>query len=228
MSKVLITHNDFDGVTCAILFKVIHPNGTYYLENYDTVDNRIKQVLEERPDFLYITDISPQSEGVIELLNQFGRVRLFDHHKTALHLNDYQWATVNTSKCGAYLFYDYLTGISKRIVDWHELVECANDHDLWIRSNPHSATLNSLLYAVGQERFIRRFINFSIIELTDVAVIVNVQKGVVSLRSKKADVSAIAKALGGGGHPKAAGFTLAAKHLFHDKIADLLGRVITA
>jgi Predicted phosphohydrolase (DHH superfamily) len=211
MSKVLITHNDFDGVTCAILFKIIHPNGTYYLENYDTVDNRIKQVLEERPDFLYITDISPQSEEVIELLNKFGNVRLFDHHKTALHLNNLPWATVDTTKCGAYLFYEYLLSFPKTepLTMWRELVFCANDYDLWLHFDPHSKVLNLLeVYPV------------------DIAVIINAQKGTVSFRSKEADVSDLAKALGGGGHPRAAGCTLP-KHLFHDEIANLLAEVMT-
>lgn len=285
--KVLITHNDFDGVTCAVLFNVVYPKGTYYLENYDSVDERIKKVLElEKPDFLYIADISPQSKEVIELLNQFGKVRLFDHHKTALHLNNLPWATVDTSKCGAYLFYEYLLTFPKTepLTMWRDLVVHANDYDLWIHSDPHSAVLNSLLYAVGHERFIKRFVCDPVVQLTDtekylleiekekeekyiqeavkaarvyhgdflaitfaekcisqighrmldelpigVAVIVNAQKGVVSLRSNdETDVSVLAKALGGGGHPKAAGFMLSEdlKYLLHDEIFDLIAEVI--
>ena len=281
MDKVLITHNDFDGTVCAILFKVAYPDGIYYLENYDTVDERIKQVLGEVPECIYITDISPRYKEIVELLAEFSSVRfakvaLFDHHKTALHLNNYPWATVGTSKCGAYLFYEYLLTLPKTepLIMWRDLVVHANDYDLWIHSDPHSAVLNSLLYAIGHERFIKRFLCDPIVQLTDtekylleieqekeakyvqeavdaakvydyfaitvaerlasqigqkmletylvdVAVIVNAQKGVVSLRSKKVDVSPLAKALGGGGHPKAAGFTLP-KHLFQDEIADLL------
>lgn len=282
MSKVLITHSDFDGVVCAILFKTVFPkdkDGVYYLENYDTVDNRIKKVLEENPEFIYITDISPQSEEVTELLDQFSKVRLFDHHKTALHLNSYPCATVDTTKCGAYLFYDYLFGSLRTefITSWWKLVFHANDYDLWLHRDPHSAVLNSLLYAIGHERFIKRFLQNPSVELTeaekylleiekekekkyiqeavetakvydlfavtiaerytsqigqklletypvDIAVIINAQKGTVSLRSKEADVSAIAKALGGGGHPKAAGFTLQ-KYLFHDEMAEWLMEV---
>jgi len=279
MSKVLITHSDFDAAVCAILFKAVYPDGMYYLENYDTVDERIKKVLQKDPPFIYITDISPQSEEVIKLLDQFGKVRLFDHHKTALHLNSYYWATVDTTKCGAYLFYEYLLTFPKTepLTMWRELVFCANDYDLWIHSDPHSAVINSLLYTIGQERFVNRFLQNPSVELTeaekllleiekekeekyvkeavesakafdsfavavaekytsqighkmleiypvDIAVIINAQKGVVSLRSKETDVSAFAKTLGGGGHPKAAGFTLP-KHLFQDGIADLLMEV---
>ena len=58
----------------------------------------------------------------------------------------------------------------------------------------------------------------------DIAVIINARKGTVSFRSKETDVSALAKALGGGGHPKAAGFTLSEdlKYVLHDEIFDLL------
>ncbi|MGB9885850.1 MAG: DHH family phosphoesterase [Moorellales bacterium] len=280
MSKaVLITHNDFDGTVCAILFKAVYPDGVFYLENYDTVDERIKQVLEEKPTLLYITDISPQSEEVIEQLDEYwyDKVFLVDHHKTALHLNSFDWAYVRTDSCAARLFKRTLELGRGPSTPYGKLVFHANDYDLWLHQDPHSAVLNSLLYAIGHERFINRFLQNPSVELTetekylleieqekeakyiqeaveaakvygsfavtfaerlasqigqkmletypvDVAVIVNAQKGVVSLRSKEADISAFAKALGGGGHPKAAGFTLP-KHLFHDEIADLLMEV---
>ena len=295
MSKVLITHSDLDGVTCAILFKVIYPDGKYYLENYDTVDDRIKKVLEEKPKQIFITDISPSQE-VAQLLDEEypteQKVFLFDHHKTALDLNKYPWATIDTSKCGAVLFYIFLkcwnsSGyMSQTLEQYIALVLHTNNYDLWIRPARHFAVINSLLCTIGHDRFINRFLHNPSVELTeteqyllqiekekeekyvqeavgagmlyespaclsarltgrfavtaaerytseighkmleilpiDVAVIVNAQKGIVSLRSKEADVSIIAKALGGGGHPRAAGFMLPKRFLLENEIALLL------
>lgn len=297
MNKVLITHNDFDGVTCAILFKTAYPEGIYYLENYDTVDKRIASVLGEAPQCVYITDISPQTKVVAEMLDKysnfashFAKIALFDHHKTALHLNSYSWATVDTTKCGAWLFYEYLRSlpkpdaVSERLEDLSPLVFHANDYDLWLHKDPHSSILNSLLFIYGQDRFINRFLENPSIELTetekllieieterqgkyieeaaktavfysqfkdviiavvcaeryisalgdyllnldlpnnrkpDIVAIVNAQKNTVSLRSRKWDVSAIAKACGGGGHENAAGFQLEDRWL-QDDVAELV------
>jgi len=276
----LVTHNDLDGCVCAILFKAVYPDGKYYIENYDTVDERIKQILEEKPEQLFITDISPSRE-VAKLLDQdpYCNVLLFDHHKTALHFNDYHWAVVDTGGfCGADLFYSFLADKHRKdltkLGKYDKLVFHANDYDLWFHRDPHSAVVNSLLNVLGCERFVNRFLQNPSVDLTetekyileiekekeekyiqeavkaaniygiyavtfaekliseighnilhefsvDVAVIVNAQKGTVSFRSKKSDVSLLAKALGGGGHPNAAGSTIP-DHLLYHRIVDLL------
>lgn len=291
MKSVLITHNDFDGVVCAVLFKSAYPDATYYLEDYGTVDERIKQVLDEEPDVLYITDISPCDEAVLKALDifyfnvekEFALV-LLDHHKTAIkRLEQYPWAVASIHQCGARMLFSHFAHVGlpplantnrSLFADYSELVYHANDYDLWHHESPHSSVLNSLVYVLGQERFINRFLENPSVGLTeteklmleieaekqeqyireaaknavfypelkrfggpvvavvfaekyisqlgefllnmdmspnskaDIAAIVNAQKGTVSLRSKTWDVSIIAKACGGGGHEKAAGFEL--------------------
>lgn len=176
MSKVLITHNDLDGCVCAILFKTVFSDGVYYLENYDTVDERIKKALENNPEILYITDISP-SEEVAKIVNchsfycegseVYQKVFLFDHHKTALDLRNYLWAQVDPAYCGARLFYEYLKRYQPVLYPYGELVWYANDYDLWHHKSSHSAVLNSLLYTIGHERFINRFLQNPSVELAE-------------------------------------------------------------
>jgi oligoribonuclease NrnB/cAMP/cGMP phosphodiesterase (DHH superfamily) len=280
---VLVTHNDFDGITCAVLFKATWPDGKVYITNYDEVDRVIREACKE-PGILFITDISPQSEDVARLLAARGRVQLFDHHKTALWLSIYPYACIDTEMCGARLFYEFHRPACPVMDDYAELVWHANDYDLWRHESPHSAVLNRLLHVLGHEKFIERFLQNPTVKLTgqeqylmdieagreqryideavktavvynsltpscaivfaeqyisqvghklletypvDVAVIVNVQKNTVSLRSrdKGVDVSEIAKALGGGGHPTAAGFMLP-RNKFRDDIAAMLLRGI--
>lgn len=277
-SSVIVTHDDLDGVTCAILFKAVYgDDGEYYLENYDTVNERIIRIITEaKPDVLFICDISP-SRDVAEILNQYdiklrslgdGFVQLLDHHKTAQWLSCYSWAEISVDRCGAHLLFDFIRWNMADIGNdvnfiwqYEDLVYHANDYDLWLHESPHSTVLNQLLTALGPERFIKRFLSNPSVELTEVekfiveieqekaekyiaeavknarfyqdnylavtiadkyvsqigdklsnvasiAVIVNPYQGKVSLRSKNIDVAEIARRLGGGGHPKAAGFSL--------------------
>ncbi len=170
--QILVTHSDFDGAACAVVFKTWFPDGVYYSENYDTVDNRIRDILEDSlPDELYIADISPQDQQVISLLtfvNQTTscKVFLFDHHKTAMGLAEYGYAAkIDLSICGAQLMYDWLTDNKfdylstpmPNLTPLSTLVWHANDYDLWIHQHPLSNTLNQLLRSIGFDRFVTRF-----------------------------------------------------------------------
>lgn len=285
---VLVTHNDFDGITCAVLFKAAYPlEGNVYITNYDEVDEVIRRACDE-PGVLFVTDISPQSEEVADLLKSRGEaVWLFDHHKTAAWLSKYPYAHINTKKCGAMLFYEFLHPHFPKLEEYEQLVWHANDYDLWKHESPHSAVLNRLLHVLGCKEFLRRFVRYPDVNLTDreqylmdieagreqryideavktavvynsltpscaivfaeqyspqlghellktysvdVAVVVNTQKGTVSLYSSRdkdkiTDVSEIARALGGGGHPTAAGFMLPWDE-FRNYIAGMLLRGI--
>ncbi len=169
MPKILVTHSDFDGAACAVVFKTWFPEGTYYSENYDTVDNRLRDILEGTlPDELYIADISPQDEKIVSLLTYVNttskcKVYLFDHHKTAMGLREYSWATrLDSSKCGALLLYEWLM-VNVRSSAYNAqvggLIWHANDYDLWKHEDPHSNTLNQLLRCLGFDRFVTRFWN---------------------------------------------------------------------
>lgn len=167
MKRILVTHNDFDGVTCAILFKACLPEGggDVYFEDYKTVNGRLRQVMNDYPDTLiYITDISPENDS--ELIEQLDSrsVWLFDHHKTALYLQLHPWARVDTSMCGAMLFWRWLAAYSGREIaanaaKYESLIWHANDYDLWKHESPLSKEINKLLYIYGRERFIQRFLD---------------------------------------------------------------------
>jgi len=176
--QILVTHSDFDGAACAIVFKTWFPEGTCYSENYDTVDNRLRDILQNDilPDQLYIADISPQDVEVISLLTFINqttncKVHLFDHHKTAMGLCEYSWAIrLDSSKCGALLLFDWImrNRIASRLTeDIEKLVWHANDYDLWKHEDPHSNTLNQLLRCLGFDRFVERFYWNSSLQLSE-------------------------------------------------------------
>ena len=171
-NPILITHIDFDGVTCAILFKAVWPEGIVFYEDYKTVDQRIKTVLAatsiETP--IYITDIAPPGHEASNIAvaiqkrvhDDHAKVMLFDHHETAKWLNRYGWAHVNSNYCGAKLFHMFLTEQHAYELDaYADLVFNADTYDRWQTESPafeHASKINRLLYILGRERFIDRFL----------------------------------------------------------------------
>lgn len=175
----LFTHNDLDGVGCGILFKLafgekaeVRYNSVtglnYQVERYfDRMNDRMKN-----DDFLFITDLSVNNE-VAERINEFisggGKAQLIDHHKTALHLNDYSWGSVKVEDesgkltSATSLLYEYLIQKEslqqKSSID--EFVELVRQYDTWewdINKNYKAKNLNDLFFMVSIEEFEERMI----------------------------------------------------------------------
>ena len=114
---VVFTHNDLDGVSCALLGKIMSESVSepfdeyeYYICNYDNIDHKVNKYFNEKLDTdnyryrIYITDLSVNKETA-DMLDEFRKndpeikvyFRLYDHHKTAKWLmREYGWATVTT------------------------------------------------------------------------------------------------------------------------------------
>lgn len=170
MNKILITHNDFDGVTCAVLFRRVWPKGVVYFEDYRTVNERIAvAAMSTKETEIFITDISPENYPVLaEMLDERGNVNLFDHHTTANWLKQYKWAEVDTTRCAAAIFYQWLLKNigHHRIRALEQLVWHANDYDTWTHESPYSSKLNDLLGVLGKQRFMERFVVIPNVEMT--------------------------------------------------------------
>ncbi|MEW8988123.1 MAG: oligoribonuclease, partial [Bacillus sp. (in: firmicutes)] len=145
----LFTHNDLDGVACGILFRLafgekadIRYNSVsglnFQVEKYfERMNDRMK-----KEDHLYITDLSVNHD-VAEKINQFvndgGKAKLIDHHKTALHFNENSWGIVKvedesgTLTSAASLVYDYLVQGNHlaRNGALDEFVELVRQYDTW-------------------------------------------------------------------------------------------------
>lgn len=175
----LFTHNDLDGVACGILFRLafgeqadIRYNSVsglnFQVEKYfERMNERMK-----KEDHLYITDLSVNHE-VSEKINKFvsdgGKARLIDHHKTALHFNEYSWGMVKVEDesgiltSAASLVYGYL--VDKNILEENgalkEFVELVRQYDTWdwdINKNYKAKNLNDLFFMVSIEEFEERMV----------------------------------------------------------------------
>lgn len=176
----LFTHTDLDGVGCAILAKIAFGDDVdIEYCNYDDVNDKVGNfICEVRPseiDMVYITDISIKDEDLIKSINNLyaDKVKLLDHHGTAIHLNKYDWCHVavydsdkTTKTCGTMLFYKHLVkeGLIKDTAKHRIFVEAVTDYDTWAwKKLPQpSAKLvkefNDLLYILGRDEFIDRCI----------------------------------------------------------------------
>lgn len=121
---VVFTHNDLDGVSCALLGKImseslseIFDEYEYHICNYNDIDEKVREFYNNLdPDTKYrvfITDISVNKETA-EMIDNYRvsnqgddrkvYLHLYDHHETSRWLNrEYGWAIVTT---------DLYTGVS--------------------------------------------------------------------------------------------------------------------
>lgn len=171
----LFTDNDLDGVGCAILGLLAFKELSIEYCGYNNINEKLIEFIKNDNDtFIYITDLSVNDE-VAQMLEKRGKVCLIDHHKTALELNKYNFASViveidGVLQCGTSLFYDYL--IDSRpfeskigIINFVENVRLYDTWD-WKKFNKQTPKdLNDILKIIGITDFIDTMINNSF-ELT--------------------------------------------------------------
>lgn len=168
----LYTHNDLDGVGCGIVARIAF--GKDVEVRYNSVmglDYQIEKLLEYekniKDDFLMITDLSVNDENLIrldDLAKGGGNVRLIDHHKTALHFNDYSWGRVKVQyedgrlTAATSLLYEYLQEHEmiqpSQALD--EFVELVRQYDTWEwdqNENIKAKNLNDLFFMISIEEF---------------------------------------------------------------------------
>ena len=172
----LFTHTDLDGVGCAVLAKLAFGNDVEIEYcGYENIDERvltfISEVRYDEVEAVYITDISV-SEDTAKLMEDTKYsdiVRLFDHHKTAEHLNKYDWCFVTEEiegikTCGTELFYKHLleNDLIKNTERFKTFVWAVTMYDTWAWKKLDEEEglmvkeLNDILYILGRDEFIDR------------------------------------------------------------------------
>jgi uncharacterized protein len=171
----LYTHNDLDGVGCGIVAKLAF-NGNVEIR-YNSVmglDFQIARFLEKpkKDDYIFITDLSvneKNEKGLDEFVKNGGKVQLLDHHKTALHFNEYSWGKVKVHYddgrlvAATSLFYEYLKeeGIIKPTHALEQFVELVRQYDTWEwdqNNNLEAKQLNDLFFMLSIDEFEERMV----------------------------------------------------------------------
>lgn len=179
-----IGHNDLDGQVSVKLSEYylgkqiqLPVLSLKHVSNADVDSTIIEELaLLEKDTLLVITDVSPSSEvgKAIEAKFKEGySIILFDHHKTALELNQYEWATVVVEKdgkkmCGTNLYFEFLlsevpvSDLTSEALNYinvlSSLVELVRLYDTWEWYNLPVKTLeakglNDWFYMLGGREF---------------------------------------------------------------------------
>lgn len=180
MKIKIFTHTDLDGVGCAIIAYLAFGKKNVDVEycNYDDVDDKVEAFMENEDlyrsyDSIFITDISvsDQVASMIDCLDKVERtVRLFDHHGTALRLDNYFWCTIYeyldaVKTSGTELFYLYLRNtlsLTYSQATQHKIsrfVSIVRDYDTWRwkelgEDGLVSKQMNDLFHIYGRDKFI--------------------------------------------------------------------------
>lgn len=162
-TKVLITHDDLDGVGCAVIFLKCFPHAKIFFTGYDEVTEVATQILLDYPEAdITVTDMSFNAD-LAEILNARGNISLIDHHSTALWLMEkYPWAVVDISHSATKLLHAMLSN-THLLQDYQPFVDLVDNYDTWGNGKPSGPTeqakdLSRLCFLLGQERFMHRFV----------------------------------------------------------------------
>ena len=164
----LLSHNDLDGVGCGILAKLAFgENVKVRYNSISSLNREIEYFLEnDEPDtFLFVTDLTPNEDNekrLKDFYNANGKVQLIDHHKSALHFNDYEWGYILVEDhegkltSATSLLYEYLVSnkLLKPTAAVTEFVELVRQYDTWEwekNGNHQAHSLNSLFYLISME-----------------------------------------------------------------------------
>jgi oligoribonuclease NrnB/cAMP/cGMP phosphodiesterase (DHH superfamily) len=181
MSKIkLFTHNDLDGVGCAVVGKVVFGEDIdIEYCGYKDVNDKIEQFLSlsnlQEYSRVFITDISV-NEKVAERIDYKANhtdalitFNLIDHHKTAEWLNKYDWAFVESEVStqegifklsGTTLFLEHLSGLygyTEKMTALKGFVDAVRLYDTWEwkRLNlQFPKDLNDIYHLVGLDEFV--------------------------------------------------------------------------
>ncbi|MCF7936416.1 MAG: phosphohydrolase [Synergistales bacterium] len=158
----VISHTDLDGVTAAaVAWHAHYPEEApprVSLLGYGEVDDRILQALQEGYSPLVLDLFCQRQETIDELDRRFGDAGepfFFDHHKTTLErFGNRSWLVIDPGYCAAKVYHRWLLehtsgAVRQRLVAMSDLVEVANDRDLWINERPESRLWQALVTMSG-------------------------------------------------------------------------------
>lgn len=167
----LFTDIDLDGLGCGLLARIAFGEkvNVYYC-SYRNLNKRVETVItnqENTEEKIFITDLAVNEDIEKRLNERFQKgkhVQIIDHHVTAMHFNQYEWAYVNPEydtgnlTCATSLFYDYL--IENRMIERNkaleEFIELVRQYDTWEwdqNNNVLAKRLNDLFYILNREKF---------------------------------------------------------------------------
>jgi len=155
-----ITHNDLDGIGCAILMEKVFPEVKTFTIDYRELPEVLPRVLEKaKMSPVYVTDIA-LTEELARLCDDHGKVQHVDHHISSKKVSDkYPWSLLDVNNCATSLLWKMLSQYAN-LEDYKEFVELVDNYDTWghgTQPTEKARDLNRLLKMLGPEVFVSRF-----------------------------------------------------------------------
>lgn len=176
MKKVLLISHvaDEDGITPVILSKLVYKKVDTILVNVGEADQNVIENIDKY-DLIYITDLSI-SEDLAQRINENkeyrNKVKIFDHHASALYLNKYKFAKVivetkTRKESGTSIFYKYLLKISKNKIlrkkstkGLVNQVRIVDTYDFRKEKDKEALNLDYLFAILGRKNYIEYFTKY--------------------------------------------------------------------
>lgn len=154
MSGFLITHDQcLDGATAALI------GLNSQLRPVFVEPDRVPLGFHDIPvdAAVYLADVSLRPRDWTESASRVSH--LLDHHQSALHLRHDARATIDQSRAGSHLMYDYAVqrGWMAPSAAWSRLVLDVERHDLWKPGHEAGQNLNRLFHDLGWDWYRSRF-----------------------------------------------------------------------
>lgn len=175
----LFTHNDLDGLSCALLAQLAFGKENVDFETcrYEDINEKVTAYIKEQQylnySYCFITDISisPELALTIDTLMATTPIKLslIDHHISAQGLNVYPWCSIEVANllgeksCGTSLFYRLIKDghtPAQKILDTplvRSFVEKVRRYDTWdwqALDDLEAKQLNDLFFILGKELFL--------------------------------------------------------------------------
>jgi oligoribonuclease NrnB/cAMP/cGMP phosphodiesterase (DHH superfamily) len=160
-----------DGSGCAILFRLLggKKENIYFVSaDHNATKEAAEGVMYGQNSIIFADCSIP-----VETAEKFAfrkDVILFDHHKTAIPLDGFDWCHIDkeNSKCGSLMFKEWLAKKAREIYGaagnltvvskYDQLISYIDDYDRWQHNFKESKDLNILHSFYGQSNFIQRFL----------------------------------------------------------------------
>lgn len=152
------THSDLDGVCAGIVIKNYYHHVITQQINYGKEQDAYSFALKHRNDFdlIIFTDFYPVNIKDFKSINK--PVLVFDHHESAVKYNKpIEDIYVNIKYSGTMMAYKYFNTHGE-LTHLSDLVNIANDFDLWILKDNRSQFFNAIFWEMGFNWFFRRFL----------------------------------------------------------------------
>lgn len=102
MSKLLVTHNDLDGISAVVAARIYGFDGDIYIAPNP---QQIPLSVLKEYDEIIVTDLSP-SEEIIEKIEEMHKlISIYDHHDYARHIIPHG-GVLDTERCGSKIYFE--------------------------------------------------------------------------------------------------------------------------